>query len=216
MQEILIVVVLIVVAVVAGRMILKSRGGEETAPEPPRRADRTPKEVRIENMGPGGVLSLRGYGPDMSDIDVRVLSRHLYSQEGWEWFELEGESELGKVWLTVEEDDETEVTASLRRLTLAEAGLSPERLKQFDDDEMGQFEFEGQTFTYTESDQAMFFKDGDRLKPQTFYYWEFSGADGQTSISVERWGTNEYEVHVSKAIDPHQITVYANTGEPST
>ncbi len=215
MQELLIIVVLVGVAAVAAYVISRSRreAGDEAPVEPRRRADRVPEELRIEHVGPGGVLALRHFGEGMADIDVRILARHLYSEDGWEWFELEGESELGKVWLTVEEDDETEVSASLRRLTLAELGVTADQLEAFDNDEAGEVVFEGMTYTYTESGEAIFFKDGDRLRPHRFYYWEFAGSDGVSLISVERWGSREVEVHVSKRIEPHQITVYANTGE---
>lgn len=213
-MEILTILVLIGVAVVAGKVILKAAGGASRTGEaglaPAGRY--RPDELRIENVGPGGVYSLRAFGEDMRDIDVNVLARHLYTENGWEWFELEGESELGTVWLTVEEDDETELSVSLRRLSFTDLGVTKEQLDRFDEEERGSFNFEDHDYVYDDSGRATFHRDGNRAKSEAFYYWEFEARHGANLISVERWDDGSVEVHLSQSIKPSQITVYSNTG----
>ncbi len=213
-MEILIILVLIGVAVVAGYTIAKAnRGAPTTAASGPARASRhRPDELRIENVGPGGLYSLRAFGEQMQDMDVSVLARHVYTEDGWEWFELEGESELGKVWLTVEEDDETQVSASLRRLSFTDLGVTKEQLDRFDEEKRGSFEFENRDYVYADSGRAVFHRGGDRSKSERFYYWEFKARDETYLISVERWNDGSMEVHLSQPVKASQITVYSNTG----
>ena len=216
-MEFLLVLVLIAIAAGAGYMIFKAnRNGAGAASSGPagggHRGRYSPDELRIENVGPGGVYGLRGFGAEMKDIDVQVIARHTYEEQGWEWFELEGESELGKVWLTVEEDDETELSVSLRRFGFAELGVTKEQLTEFDEMERGGFAFEGTEYLYDDSGDAVFHRDGDRAKAERFYYWEFESRDGTGLISVERWADGSVEVHLSQPLKSSQITVYANTG----
>ncbi len=213
-MEILIILVLVGVAAIAGYAIAKAgRGAPPAAASGPARAARyKPDELRIENLGPGGVYSLRAFGEQMKDIDVRVLARHVYAEDSWEWFELEGESELGNVWLTVEEDDETDLSVSLRRLPFTDLGITKEQLDRFDEEERGGFEFEGRDYVYEDSGRAVYHRGGDRTKSERFYYWEFKARDGSHLISVERWNDGSMEVHLSQPIKASQITVFSNTG----
>lgn len=211
-METVIVILLIAIAIGAGYVIVKANPSilmKSGSTRPGRPAGNA---LRIENVGSGGVFSLRGFGPDMSDIDVRVVARHTYSENGWEWFELEGESDIGTVWVTVEEDDETEVSICLRRFGLADLGLTKDQLDTIDDQERGGFTFEGGEYVYEESGAAAFHRNGDRTRAERFRYWEFESRDGKSLISVERWSDGSTEVHLSQAIWPSQITVYANEG----
>ncbi len=211
-MESLIILILIGVAAVAGYAIVKANRRAPTASGSARTSRYPPDELRIENVGPGGLYSLRAFGEQMKDIDVSVMARHLYAEDNWEWFELEGESELGNVWLTVEEDDETEMSVSLRRLPLTDLGLTTEQLDRFDEEERGSFKFEDREYVYDDSGRAVYHRGGDRTKSERFYYWEFRARDGSHLISVERWNDGSMEVHLSQPIKASQITVYSNTG----
>ena len=72
-------------------------------------------DPRIENMRPGGVFSLRGVGPNMDDFDVSVVGRHVYDEDGFQWLEIEGDAGTQRLWVTVEDDDEVEVSVTLRK-----------------------------------------------------------------------------------------------------
>ena len=213
-METLIILVLIGVAVVAGTVIVKAGRGARTSAGAGVATGSLygPEELRIENVGPGGVFSLRAFGEDMKDIDVKVIARHLYVEDGWEWFELEGESELGTVWLTVEEDDETEISVCLRRVSFTDLGVTKEELERFDEEERGSFRFEDRDYVYADSGRAVFHRDGNRMKSERFYYWDFEAREGTHLISVEHWDDGSMEVHLSQSIKASQITVYSNTG----
>ena len=213
-MEILVIVVLLAVAVGAGYVIVRSNGdasrklGQEAARRISRRYG--PDELRIENVRKGGVLRLASFGSAARDIDVHVAARHVYSEGPYEWFELEGESELGTIWLTVEEDDETEVSVCLRRFDLDELGVSRQQLDRFDDEERGSFLFEDREYRYRDSGEATFFRDGDIGRPERFHYWEFETRDGASQVSVEQWLDDSTEVHLSEPVHTARITVYSN------
>ena len=213
-MEILVIVVLLAVAAGAGYVIVRSNGdasrrlGQETARRISRRygAD----ELRIENVRGGGVLRLASFGSAARDIDVHVLARHVYREGPYEWFELEGDSELGTIWLTVEEDDETEVSVGLRRFDLDELGVSRRQLDRFDEEERGSFLFEEREYLYRDSGEAVFFRNGEEARPERFHYWEFETRDGGSQVSVEQWLDDSTEVHLSGPVRTAQITVYSN------
>lgn len=212
----LVVLGLVVVAIVVGVVMIRANWGgakeAETGDRARNRPRSNPDEPRIENVGPGGVFNLRGFGPNMEDLDVIVLARHLYREGGFEWFELEGESGDRKIWLTVVEDDELEISVVLRKLSLAELGLSKKQLKRFDKKEKGSFAFEGVEYVYDDSGDATFIRNGDQRSMEDFYYWDFDARDGKQSVTVEKWADGTYEVHVSQTIRASQITVYTTAG----
>ncbi len=191
----------------------KPTGAEVTPQTPRRRASFGGFDPRIENVGPGGVIKLTAVGPEMQDLDVRILSRHLYREDDYEWFELEGETAEGTLWIDVEEDDGVEVSVSLRSIDLEETGLRPEDLISIAKSKRGVFEFEGQSYRLLETGKAVFFRDGDRSKGEKVRYWDFATKDKSSQLGFEQWGEAEYQVHLGQPIKPHQITVYAERDE---
>lgn len=73
-------------------------------------------ELRIENVEAGGVIHLSGIGPDYDEFDVKIIARHTYRQGESSWYELEGDRGEDKVWIDMEEDDELELTITLKKL----------------------------------------------------------------------------------------------------
>lgn len=204
---------LLIAAVAAGVFIYRANKGRAASGEPTSgRRVRPGGEPTIEDVGPGGVFSLRAVGPDMEDLDVTVEARHVYSENGFEWFELEGDAGDRKVWVTVERDDELKVSVTLRKLRLDDLGLTKKQLKRFDDKERGGFSFEGKEYVYDDSDKAVLHRNGDRDSREAFYYWEFETRDGGDFITVERWEDGSFECHVSQPVRPSRITVYSASG----
>ncbi len=167
----------------------------------------------IENVRPGGLFSIRSFGEDMEDLDVSVLNRHLYKEGRYEWIELEGETAKGTVWVTVEIDDEKEISVTLRKTELDEIGVSKSDLKRMDDDEAGSFHYEGVDYKYDESDEAVFYRNSDLNDAESFYYWEFKPKGGGVFITVERWEDGSYQCHFSQPVRESQITVYSVSGD---
>ena len=203
--------VLLVVAVIIGvvRVRANTRAKRGNGPARLRRG----AEPTLEDVGPGGVFSLRAVGVDMEDLDITIEARHVYSQGSYEWLELEGDAGGRTVWVTVEHDDMLEVSITLRKLRLDDLGLTRQQLDEFDDAERGRFEFEGREFLYDDSDDAMFHRNGDPDAGEAFHYWEFESRDESHSITVERWRDGSFECHVSQPLRESQITIYSVSGE---
>ncbi len=214
-MEFLLVIIVIVAALVTINIMRSKKTNDQGAADTPKHTRYKPDDLRIENMQPGGFYALRAYGPNMTDLDVQVTGRHRYDEHGYEWFEIEGETEIGRVWLTVIEDDDTEMTVTLRKISLAQLDISRKKLAKIDDKEEGEITFEGKRYVYEDSGDCLFFRDGDRNRAEEFYYWDFEATDGSGSVTVERWGGDggDYEVHISQPISESQITVYALRGE---
>ena len=188
----------------------------------------TDNSLNILNADKGGVFVLSGVGENSEELTLKVISKHLYQEGDYYWFELEcdkGSNE--KVWVEVEDDDITTVSVMLRKLTLSELGINSRKLEIFDDRESGSVTYKGSLYEYTDSDSAVFYRYCDSRNPQKFYYWEFK--KGNHIITVEKWSDtmgnskfnsetmsknkDSYEVSLSQIMLPSQITVLSNKEE---
>lgn len=167
-----------------------------------------PRPMTIENIRPGGFVRLSRVGPDMEDVEAEIVGRHVYEEDGFQWFELEGESAVGKVWIDVEEDDEVEVSVSLRKLRLSDVGLTRESLDEITRRDEGTLTFEERTYEYEDSGSATFMRNGDPARGERLRYWDFESEDERWFIGIEAWG-EEYQVHLSQAVLPSQIEVFS-------
>ena len=165
-------------------------------------------ELRIENVGPGGVIHLTGIGKDMEDFDLKVISKHTYRQVESTWYELECDKGEEKIWIDMEEDDELELAIGLRKLKLRDLNITKEDLIRFDDDEEGHFEFEGDKYYLEDSDAAVFYRHSHDKEAEKLYYWDFETEDGKKYIGIEKWSDNSYNVTYSEPIRSSQVTVY--------
>ena len=186
-----------------------AKGGQT----PSRKSRRAGGEPDVRDLEPGGVFALRGVGDDLADMDVSVIGKHIYDERGFKWFEIEGETGDGKVWLEVIEDDEVELSISLRKFSLVQLGVTKKQLKKFDDKEDGSFTFEDVEYVYEDSGDVVFLRDGDPNAAEEFYYWDFESRDGTRFIGVERWADGTHEVHLSQPLRASQVTVFATKGE---
>ena len=167
--------------------------------------------LNIVNVDKGGVFTLTGVGKDSEEMTLKVLWKHLYQEGDFFWYELECDNGTGEnVWVEVEDDDRTVVSIVLKKLTLGDIGITPAKLVKIDDEESGSITYHGQRFSYTDSDNAVFYKYCDDKKPEKFYYWDFTSKN--QIISVEKWSDTEYDVTLSQIMLPPQITVLSNKG----
>ena len=177
-------------------------------------------ELTITHVRQGGIIRLNGVGTEFAEFDAEVVGYHTYRCGSSTWHELEcerGSSE--KIWLELEQDDALELSIGLKKLTLNELGIEKETLITFDDDEEGQFTFDGITYHYEDSDQATFYRHSDFNTPEPFYYWDFESQDGQHYLSIEVWDAktakdlshaskSTIDVTYSQPIRESNITVY--------
>jgi hypothetical protein len=180
-----------------------------------------PNQPSMVNMDVGGVFELTGVGKDAEGMTLKVLRKHLYQEGDYYWHELECDRGDGeKIWVEVEDDDETVVSVVLDKFKLnGLGGASVSSLKKMDDDETGTISYNGDTYAYYESDAAIFYRDCDSKNPEKLYYWDFkplNKARDNYLIGVERWGdeaTGKYDVFYCQIMRPGQIKVFSNKGE---
>ncbi len=163
----------------------------------------------IRHVRPGGVISLRGAGPDLEDFDLVVDARHVYVEDGFEWFELEGMKGMEKVWVEVEEDDELEVSLSVRKLDLSDLGITPEDLDRMVKQDDGAIEHGGQRYEYDDWGEAVFYRNGQRQNGENLRYWDFESEDQTQFLSIECWGGRHYEAYLSESLRPSQIEIFS-------
>lgn len=159
------------------------------------------QKANIKQVTGGGYLRL-------NDTVYRVETRHRYADaEGYEWFELVllSLNDCRQYYLEWEEDDELEVSFTVRELSLSDLGLASSDLDRFDDEEQGQFSYDGVSYIYDESDKARFFKDGG-AEGEELYYWDFTDKAKQKFVSVERW-RNKWQAWLSVPVAPATIEI---------
>ncbi len=169
----------------------------------------SPDELRLENVGPGGMVQLSRIGEGLDDYDVSILSKHIYRQGESTWYELEGDKGDEKVWIEFEEDDELEISLKQKELKFRDLGIKKSDLERIDDEEEGYLNYEGEKFYYEDSDEAIFYRNGIEEKAEKYYYWDFENDDGTKFISVEKWSGKDYEVTYSIPLKESQIMVYS-------
>ena len=201
------IIVFLVIAFIVLFMVLKSSKKKEsrqhmTSPEP-----HSKDELSIENVRAGGFIHLSSIGPDLDEFDVNILARHVYRAGGDEWYELEGESVNGKVWIDLETDDDVELAVTLKKLKLRDIDVSKQDLKKMDDEEEGEIKYQGETYYYEDSDSAVFYRSGDPKDAEKLYFWDFENEEGTKFIGIERWDDGSYDVSYSAAIKPWQVSV---------
>lgn len=166
-------------------------------------------ELTLENARKGAVLSLNAVGPDLDDMDLTVQSRHVYRQGDFEWFELECQHAGGKAWLTVQEEDERELSLTLRTFALRELGVNPGDLKRMKGTGDGKVTYQGVEYELEETGAATFYKDGRRQAGEKFQFWEFEPEEGDTGITVARWDDDTYDAAWSTDLSDAQVKVYS-------
>tara|TARA_R100000027_G_scaffold683_2_gene774 strand:+ start:569 stop:1192 length:624 start_codon:yes stop_codon:yes gene_type:complete len=170
----------------------------------------TKSSLTIENVRPGGAVQLKGVGDEMADFDVVVKARHIYVEDGFVWYELEGEKGLDPVWIEIEEDDALELSVCLKKLKLSEIGITGSDIEAIETADKGTLEFEDSRFIFEDCGDARFFRNGDRSgSGERFRYWDFETKDGARYLTIERWGAKEYVAYLSEPLRPGQIDVYS-------
>lgn len=168
------------------------------------------EELNIKNVDVGGVINLRHIGNDMEDFDVTITAKNMYKEDGFTWYELEGDRGTSdKVWIEIEEDDELEVYVSLKEIKLRDIDISKNDLKEIDDEEEGEFTYNSEKYYYEDSGSATYYKNCDEANKEKFYYWDFLTDDEKHSIGIEKWSDDSYKVTLSEYVKLSQITIYS-------
>lgn len=174
-------------------------------------ATKTPSvsDARMTDVRPGAVVHLRHIGVDMRETDVEITARHTYKQGHYQWWELEGETGDGTVWLDVEEDDELEVSLSLERLALEDVGLTAAALDDMATNGKGELTHGDERWRLLEANQATFCRNGDDARAEPLQYWDFEAEQGEYDLAVERWDNGDHSVYRMQTLKPSQIKIYS-------
>ena len=205
MLDFLILVALIVGGIFIFLMWKQQKISTDTPAKGSSREDDT---TTIENVGIGGVISLRGVGDKIEDHELIVQARHEYEEDGFIWHELECESGAEKFWIEIENDDELSVSLTVRKLKLGDVGLSPDQVQEIEKSDEGTITFEGRSFEYDDCGKAYFYRNSNRSSRETLRYWDFESEDELHFLTVESWGEKNYEVYYSEQLRPSQISIF--------
>lgn len=167
----------------------------------------------LDNARKGAVIGLSAVGPNLDEFDVCVLDRHIYRAGSFEWFELECDRGSEKLWLTVEDDDEREISATVRAPKPGELGLQQSEVQGWRENppEGRTLEFAGRQHSFSEAGRAQYFRSGKREDEQRFHYWDFESADEKSSIAVSLWDDGSVEVGYSLPLRSDSIVVYRSS-----
>lgn len=163
-------------------------GDRRQLPGPDRQLDADAPRT-VMNLQVGDIVSYLG-------ADYMVEGRLDYDDEGWTWVTYMLVDGAQIRWLSVEEDDQLEVSL-WDEANLDLSGKPPEFL-----------EYEGQRFKMVEWGTARVSQTGKtgRKAGLNMEYFEYEG-QGDRYLSVEKWG-NEIEVSVGEDINPYGLELY--------
>jgi len=158
------------------------------------------RKLKIKDAGKESVIVLKGE-------PFKVTCKNRYEVGSYEWFELKlySLSDGREIFLEWEYDDKLELAIYDRATTLKELGIDKRALMEYDDEEEGEFIFEGKKFFYEDSDQAYFYEDMAGEK-KSLYYWDFEDDDEEIFISIEQWD-GKYEVAIGYEVTEFDIDI---------
>ena len=176
-------------------------------------------ELIIQNVQKGGVIRLAHLDGQTGNLDLKVVSRNLYMEGDYSWYELECINADGeKFWIDVDDDDELTVSVVIDKPKASDLKFSSS-LDNIDENESGNVEYKGKQYYYADSGDAIFYKYCDDKRKERLYYYDFKCGNSYI-LSAEKWknsdGTSSMEYFVSQIIKPSTITVYSTKGENNT
>jgi len=200
-MNIFLIIVILVVLTALGFIMTRAKRKKESTESPP--------EFILQNVEKGGVLTFTGIGENLDDVDVIVKSKNIYREGNSSWFELECAAGGTTYWLEVNDDDELEISLTLKKVSLSDVALTEQDLMRFDDEEAGIFEYAGELYSYKDSGEAEFLREGRELDKQPFYYWDFCNDNESKCISFEKWEDGSIDGSYSERLAQSQISIFA-------
>jgi hypothetical protein len=162
-------------------------------------------ELSLENVRKGGVLSLTNIGPALDSFDAEILDRHLYKSGSGIWHELEGDNGIGKIYITLQDD---EMTVTLRQPTPSELSIDE---AAFSENPAQSLSYDGNLYHLEESGAATYCDKGNELEPEHFKYWDYETEDASLYLSLVQWQDGSFEANYSVPVKEHQVTVLSTS-----
>lgn len=165
----------------------------------------------VGDARPGDGLSIPGQGDDFEDLDLRIERRDRFESGGERWYQLTGKYRGRRVYVELVEDDDLEVwlDKNERSLRIDELGIDEEMLAHVDeskDYETG-FEFDGERFTYSSSEEVGYFENGYG-DGEGFYSWTFENRDRNRQVWVEKWIDEPFEAGTARRLRIQDVRLF--------
>ncbi|MCG8501216.1 MAG: DUF4178 domain-containing protein [Firmicutes bacterium] len=154
-------------------------------------ADAQPQEARtLFNMRPGDIVSI-----EETDYEVQAVLK--FNDHGWKWTEYKVKDSRKTYWLSVEQDDDIEI--SLYNEVVAITTETPKV-----------YEYKGITYYMQEGSDAVIEEVAGNInvvKGEQVDYYQYSDEDGDNLLSIEIWN-GEVEMSVGRWIEDYNIEIY--------
>lgn len=164
----------------------------------------------IQDLGVGSFLRCQGQL-------YQVVAISEYREKSERWYELECFSLTSGVttYIEWERDDEIEVSVNGPELSLAQVGVTADRVERMSDEESGSISFEGRSYHYDDDYAATYHRESS-ASGEKVYFYDFETKDEKYCLTVEEWGDEssgyEYMAFVSEYVDPDAIEVVVLEG----
>lgn len=154
-------------------------------------ASSEPQESRdFFNMRPGDIVSIE-------DVDYEVEAVLKFNDHGWRWTEYKIKDSRKTYWLSVEKDDDIEL--SLHEEVVAITTEPPKV-----------YEYKGIKYYMQEGSDAVVEDVQGNInvvKGEKVDYYEYSDEDGEHILSIEIWD-GEAEMSIGRWIEDYNVEIY--------
>lgn len=165
--------------------------------------------LSIENVGNGGVIHVNLMEDSYEDYDLVITHKNQYKSGDEVWYELIGDNAKAQVAIEYDNENSKNLTIQMEKLQLSDLPINLNDLHEISENGEGSFEFDGNSFHYSDSDTAYFYRNCDQKLEEEFYYWEFKTSDEKYLINCDRWDDGSIDVTYSKSIPESYIKVYS-------
>lgn len=144
------------------------------------------------HLQPGDILSI-------DNIDHKVDGVLRFNDHGWHWVEYKLKEGLNTLWLSVEQDDELEISLYQEVVALT---VDPPKV----------YEYKGITYYLQEGSDAIIAEvmgNINVVKGEEIDYYEYCDETGKKLLSIEIWD-GECEMSTGKWLQDYNIEIYPN------
>ncbi|MTI68544.1 MAG: DUF4178 domain-containing protein [Firmicutes bacterium] len=149
-----------------------------------------PKERNLFNMQVGDIVSIE-------EVDYEVEALIKYNDHGWKWTEYKLKDSRKTYWLSVEQDDDLEI--SLFEKIVSTISTPPKT-----------YEYKGIKYYMQEGSEAIIEDIQGNLnlvKGEQVDYFEYSDEDGENLLSIEIWN-GDIEMSIGRWVENYNVEIF--------
>ncbi|WP_432403215.1 DUF4178 domain-containing protein [Wukongibacter sp. M2B1] len=148
------------------------------------------EEKNLLNMGVGDIVSIEGV-----DYEIQAVIR--FNDHGWKWTEYKLKDSRKTYWLSVEQDDDIEI--SLYQEVVA---ITTEPTKVYEYKDIKYYMQEGSDAIVEDFSGNVSIVKGEQVD-----YYEYTDEDDEHLLSIEIWD-GEVEMSVGRWIEDYNIEIF--------